>query len=68
MGLLKVLDLFIAFTGMYIMVVVGFILNLEIECGIESMPYDAMIRIAILALIGLICLVGSFLWWRKLDD
>ena len=68
MKILKTLDTLIFFAGVYLLFVGSFITKLEIECGIANIPCNAAVRLALLFIVGLLCLVGSLLGWRKLDD
>lgn len=67
MEILKTLDTLIFFAGVYLLFVGSFITKLEIECGIANIPCNAAVRLALLFIVGLLCLVSSFVLWFKIE-
>lgn len=67
MEILKTLDTLIFFAGVYLLFVGSFITKMEIECGIENIPCSAAVRLVLLFIVGLLCLVSSFILWFKIE-
>lgn len=68
MEILKTLDTLIFFAGVYLLLVGSIITKMEIECGIENIPCNAIVRLILLLIVGLLCIVSSFVLWLKVEE